>query len=560
MLHSPVPTSPAASGSRQPQAPSRPGSRPSRPPSGPSRPPSAHSRPSSSPSSVPLSRSSLHPDRVGPTIRSTSAYRFYSTLRSPRLSVPASVRTSATGDELQNSVVAAWVETEPTAERKREVDLLVQDVQQVLDAGHQWNGRFKVDVFGSVSWGGDTGNGSDVDLVILDNKWKRGYEPKLWRAPPEVENPVVPPGPPSRIRGAPLIYDMFWVRNRLRSAGFPQAQAIAFAATPIVQFQSRNGALKCDVNTNDLGGWYNSSLILHYCLIAPYVLRPMIYALKLWAAAHQLNDSSGARGPPSMSSYCLTLMAIVYLQHVGALPNLQADVTAVVPSYAHTDEPDVVWVGWGKPQATKARVGFNRRPPAGWTPRDPDLTVADALRGFFAFFAPGGRGAFDYDNDAVSVLHGGVLKRASAKHDETKTEHEKRERMKAEGHTTDAIAREMGRLLLERRKQEVYMGKGDLGIQPKNWAEKRLIVQDPFLWEKNCAGGMSKDGLDRFLAAVDHANLVLTSAGLSATPDTLLSPSTYSTPRRKPVRNGRGRLESPLSRNGIAGLLAQPGL
>lgn len=28
------------------------------------------------------------------------------------------------------------------------------------------------------------------------------------------------------------------------------------------------------------------------------------------------------------------------------------------------------------------------------------------------------------------------------------------------------------------------MRKGDRGIQPRNWGEKKMVVQDPFLWLK----------------------------------------------------------------------------
>lgn len=61
-----------------------------------------------------------------------------------------------------------------------------------------------------------------------------------------------------------------------------------------------------------------------------------------------------------MSSYCLTLMAIAYLQHIGHLPNLQADIN--VPEVCRpedTSEHDVVWVSWGKEQGVKAHVGFS---------------------------------------------------------------------------------------------------------------------------------------------------------------------------------------------------------
>lgn len=59
------------------------------------------------------------------------------------------------------------------------------------------------------------------------------------------------------------------------------------------------------------------------------------------------------------------------------------------------------------------------------------------------------------------------------------------------------------------------MRKGDRGIQPRNWGEKKMVVQDPFLWLKvsvnylflkdmslrslkDCTGMMSREDLDRW--------------------------------------------------------------
>lgn len=251
-------------------------------------------------------------------------------------------------------------------------------------------------------------------------------------------------------------------------------------------------------------------MILAYCDLSPYVLRPIIHALKLWAGINGLNDAAGANGPATMSSYCLTLMAIAYLQHRGHLPNLQAEVLAPIPDRLQDDARDVVWCSWGKPQATKAHVGFNRTPPPGWQPREPDLTAADALRGFFAFYtrpsplslgAGTPSGTFHYDHQVISVLHGGVLHRA-----------EPRGKEEGEGNITK----------LERFRREGVMGKGDLGIQPDIWKFRMVVVQDPFIWQKvgrahalrlwhpqrllsadrsqNCSQSLSAIGKDRWFA------------------------------------------------------------
>jgi hypothetical protein len=219
-------------------------------------------------------------------------------------------------------------------------------------------------------------------------------------------------------------------------------------------------------------------LILAYCEISPYVLRSLIHSLKLWASAQEINDPSGKKGPSSMSSYCLTLMAIGYLQYRGNLPNLQVDVKYTLPDRLDLDEPDVVWVGWRKPQGIKAHVSFEKIAPRGWKPREPDLTASEALRGFFAFFsltsATPGSPRFDFANQIVSVLNGGVIKRAYPQAQQT---------CDVQARIADSRSNET-RTKEKALAQEMMTGKGDRGIQPRNWGERRLVVQDPFIWQK----------------------------------------------------------------------------
>jgi DNA polymerase sigma len=217
---------------------------------------------------------------------------------------------------------------------------------------------------------------------------------------------------------------------------------------------------------------YNSRLILAYCEISPHVLRPLIHCLKLWSKANHVNDPSGKDGMPTMSSYCLTLMAIGYLQHRGILPNLQEDVEVRVPDYPETEGKDVIWAAWGKPSGLKINVGFSDKAPADWEPST-KLTVSEAVRGFFSHFARTGSGrAFQYNTQVVSILNGGIINRAKPQGQET----QEAQQRKAAG--IPAPTKE------EMIARETYMGKGDQGIQPRNWSERRLVVQDPFIWQK----------------------------------------------------------------------------
>jgi len=220
---------------------------------------------------------------------------------------------------------------------------------------------------------------------------------------------------------------------------------------------------KLEIHLDRADDRYNSSLILAYCEISPFVLRPLVHALKLWASAQDLNDPSGSRGPATMSSYCLTLLAIGYLQQRGHLPNLQSKINVPIPSHsADTEDPDLIWVAWGKSQGIPAHVAFSKTPPKDWVQTDKDLTASEAIRGFFSYFSstPGPGPRFDRENSIISVPNGGVIPRA-------------------EGSMSPLTGTKESRM-----EREPFMGMGLEGIQPANWRERLLIVQDPFIWQK----------------------------------------------------------------------------
>lgn len=191
-----------------------------------------------------------------------------------------------------------------------------------------------------------------------------------------------------------------------------------------------------------------------------------------------------------MSSYCLTLMAIGYLQFRGVLPNLQADVEAPVPERPEDVRSDVIWAGWGRGHGTKIHVAFSPTPPPGWTASNTTLTAADAVRGFFEFFAiydskPSSSPSFNYATEIVSIANGGIIPRAKSLGAEQR-EVEARRARGLPPLTRDEVVE------LESR-----MGKGGIGIQPRNWADRRLIVQDPFIWQKV---SLDRKGIGGFLS------------------------------------------------------------
>ncbi|TXT15852.1 hypothetical protein VHUM_00355 [Vanrija humicola] len=395
----------------------------------------------------------------------------------------------------------SWRMSEPPPERTAAILALLDRLTALINrAGardnHRGN-RYRVDVFGSVSWGGETTKSSDLDLVIVDTHLLRGYIPSLWK---------VPDGAPSlgNSRGmrtpqndnVPPVYDMYWLANKLRNAGgtYSSVEPITKANTPIVKFKT--GALECDINCNDMGGWYNSLLIEAYARVSPYVFRPMVYALKKWAAAHDLNDYAARnKKAATMSSYCLTLMAIAYLQKIGALPNLQQGVEVpVVCEPSNPRQKDAIWISWGREQGQLAHIWFRQDPPAGWKTKHPHLTAAQAVFGFFRYYS-GIRGetdVFDPQKQMVSIVNGGIIPRPRPQNTLQRERQDFRKRMHPDT-PREEILRLMAEFDYDIDSQERYMGTGAKGIVPRKWDEKRLIVQDPFIWEKvsgraGCAG------------------------------------------------------------------------
>lgn len=171
-------------------------------------------------------------------------------------------------------------------------------------------------------------------------------------------------------------------------------------------------------------------------------------------------------------------MAIAYLQAVGHLPNLQQGVK-VPPNLdpSNVTLPNTVWVNWGRQKGAAAHIWFRQKPLPSWVQED--IALGDALVGFFAFL----KTSFDASAQILSVLNGGVIKRASEKG----TADERRR----------LVAKEVAKLSpenanvrlgefedMERTNWHEGMGTGKAGVQPLAWTRDVLVVQDPFIWEK----------------------------------------------------------------------------
>ena len=228
-----------------------------------------------------------------------SAYRLLLSYPSPRRDLPLTVTNSFSTDPLQQSVIDAWVKTEPSLQSKMRTTRFLQKLTDIVNnelsaiggsSSSSGKPRFEVDVFGSVSWGGETGSSGDLDLVVLvrrprsssadcvpGSRYASGMSvidssdmmrlkltapdtPDVWRSPPGTETELVPSrrrGPVEHIRSLPQVYRLWDLAGALTRNGLRNAVAITGATTPIVKFKSidGDGILECDLNVNDLGGW-----------------------------------------------------------------------------------------------------------------------------------------------------------------------------------------------------------------------------------------------------------------------------------------------------------------
>lgn len=99
----------------------------------------------------------------------------------------------------------------------------------------------------------------------------------------------------------------------LHNPTFTDVIPISKATVPIVKFYDSETGIHVDLNCNETIGRVNTGMLSVYCGLYP-PLRPMLFVIKKWAKSLGFNDPSGTSGPPTLSSYALSLMAIGYLQ------------------------------------------------------------------------------------------------------------------------------------------------------------------------------------------------------------------------------------------------------
>ncbi|GAA5953423.1 hypothetical protein JCM21900_005659 [Sporobolomyces salmonicolor] len=389
----------------------------------------------------------------------------------------------------------------------------------------------KIEPFGSMRFGLGTSS-SDLDLCLLDPYRPHGFDEKWYSSRREV------------MRDMPDIYQMKKLGNTLRRAGLLNVQPIVGASVPICKFEVKiDGQLiQADLNTNERLGLFNSRLINSYCNLHPLV-RPLSVFIKFWAKQRGLNDPAGRI--ITFSSYTLILLVIAYLQRINLLPNLQND-----DLIARTSTPRQRFFSTPKAYGRRGKlkhlirsVGWDvtfvehENPPKECEPAQADLV--ELARGFFHYWAD----EFEMSREVVSISNGQPFERKRT-FPPPKPPKEKMAEVKP-------VEEDQGEVsLADRRRQEdedealalfaaeaqsaaeppVDDPRAELDaiaaqdeaadppasrssspvefeefVEPENWAEHMLVVQDPFILTRNCAGNVHPDWVEELRVQMRRA-------------------------------------------------------
>lgn len=426
--------------------------------------------------------------------------------------------------------------------RQKLIDTLTEHLNaNTWNWGHPHDPRrhpLRIEPFGSVRFGLATSS-SDLDLCLFDPHRPRGFEEKTFRTN-------------SKGEGLPEIYDMRRLGQRLMRLGLAKVQPIPFSNVPICKFEATvDGELiQADLNTNERFGVINSRLLNAYCELHRLV-RPLAVFVKFWAKQRGLNDPSGSEGQTSFSSYTLILLLIAFLQTRGILPNLQSEELTTAMRCQPTRFFSTPKRGLGR-NRSKARI----TPSVGWDTTfvehledhpdvwrgaevDGDLPLRNLAKGFFEWFVgdeDGSEPGLDMNHFVVSIRSGGLLPRrtefppAEARASrlngnglgnghrpqlpEGAVSAEDELRQSVEDMAIAAFAQQPAEPASaptpppsrpQDSRSSSPIAFGEFLAEPANWAARPLVVQDPFLQERNCAGNIIPDVVDTLLLEMRRA-------------------------------------------------------
>lgn len=412
-----------------------------------------------------------------------------------------------------------WQDSRPAASIQAQREEVVADMQRAIT--RRWPGQgLQVAAFGSSVTGLVTRT-SDLDLVLLDPTRPYGAG-----TPPELCRP--PRGPVRHSDDMPEWYSVHQIANAIRnSSKFHSVVAISGARVPIVKMVHRKHNIPADININERFGLFNSRLISAYADLQPDLVRPLIFFLKHWFSRRELNDPAGQRGPMTFSSYTIALMALQVLQTEGLLPNLQSpellDSLKIRPDYLYSrprrprrgkkGRQDVVEdvspprkynVTFASYQTVLADAYKKKAlefggsgaasPPVKGQDFSADWLLGRMLASFVRFYAQ-----LDRHAQAISVLSGAPLQRPTA----PKPRHVFFQSASEDGDSNsgdDVVEDPMTPAPLATLNARAP-GNGHADV----WADDDLVVQDPFIVDRNTTRNIKVASIERWRREMERA-------------------------------------------------------
>ncbi|CDW96926.1 hypothetical protein [Sporisorium scitamineum] len=441
---------------------------------------------------------------------------------------PASASSSSTSTEQSADTVdlyaavgrqlrGFWEESRPAASSQAYRNEVISDVQQAID--RKWPGHgLQVAAFGSSVTGLIT-ESSDLDLVLLDPTRPYGVG-----TPQELRS--APNGFVRHSSGMPEWYSTNQVGNAIRNSNqFRNIVPISSASVPIVKMIHRKYDIPADININERFGLFNSQLIQAYADLQPQVVRPLIFFLKHWFSRRDLNDPAGKRGSMTFSSYTIALMALQVLQIQGVLPNLQnpnlLNTLNIRPNFLYArfkrvrrtrngrpppveDETPAqkynVTFATGnadmEPYKTRAReLGADDAPTNAVTSTRPfstDRLLGRMLVAFVRFYTQ-----LDRRTQVVSVLNGSPLRRSEGSHSKHILFDSASEDDNTPGEPLATASRDVvTRVALPEEHKDL-------------WAGEELVVQDPFIVNRNTSRNIKAGSIDKWQTTMESAFTLL---------------------------------------------------
>ncbi|GAA5899744.1 uncharacterized protein JCM6883_005975 [Sporobolomyces salmoneus] len=464
------------------------------------------------------------------------------------------VKETAGEEDLEAQIHALYDIQRPSPESIAAREHLISELTGYLNRerfhwGHPHSATampLSIEPFGSIRFGLGTST-SDLDLCLLDPYRPNGFEDKWYSSRKE------------HMQDLPDIYQMRKIGNSLYRAGLDNIHPIPDAAVPICKFEVEidGQMIQADLNTNERLGVYNSRLLNSYCNLHPLV-RPLSVFIKFWASQRGLNNPSGDQdGIVTFSSYTLILLVISYLQQISLLPNLQDEelIASTQTERSRFFSTPKAYSRRGKLRHLIRSVGWDvtfveyDQEPEGY--ETDEAILVELARGFFHFWGE----EFNPKENVVSIANGAPFPRErlfgqaptpdpkatldgkeNGEDGISKAERKRQEmedlaleafadeRAQQEGggggvitgggaaqtddpHAElDAIAQAQSELDEEREKATRNRSRansrssspipyGDFA-EPEKWTEHMLVVQDPFILTRNCAGNVRPDWVE----------------------------------------------------------------